>query len=184
MKRIIALDELIIKFYQKISNRFNRLTGIGNANYRLAYAMLSLYIGLSVLNSFLIGAGVLSVFYGFMVIFCGLFYKQIFDRQEQINAKLSETKPLNLMRHSDVFRFMRLIFIVVYPLWDIFLMLDPPLEPKYDFYIVRLVSIVYDLCFASAWYFIACDPLPPCKGRIREWLESFGRTPVEAKVRD
>jgi hypothetical protein len=29
-------------------------------------------------------------------------------------------------------------------------------------------------------YLLACDPLPPCAGRVREWLRKPGRSPVPA----
>jgi hypothetical protein len=29
-------------------------------------------------------------------------------------------------------------------------------------------------------YFLACTPLPPQKGKVRQWLESFQETPTPA----
>jgi hypothetical protein len=33
------------------------------------------------------------------------------------------------------------------------------------------------------FFFVSCDPLPPCKGKVKEWLKSFSKKPALATAK-
>jgi hypothetical protein len=50
---------------------------------------------------------------------------------------------------------------------------------------IALLSYSLVLLTTIILYLLACDPLPPCAGKVREWLQGFttSRVPVSDSVR-
>ncbi len=78
----------------------------------------------------------------------------------------------NPLKINIIYRFIRLYFIVTMPL---FVLLPIPEIQIYD--------NVFQLLVTFLIFFISCDPLPPCRGKIKEWLASFGKKSVLVPIK-
>jgi hypothetical protein len=173
------IDAFFLDRYQKFAHRFQRLTGKTNfwiaAKLRLLIATrFALEIILTVyhidprwLHHFDIQpfrSGWELWFYfcsGAFILRHGLF---CWRTQEAEAFRRLERGLGNDLRVNPITRFLRFAFLLCIPLWvaDLFF---------------GVMSISLPL-FLSIMYLEACDPLPPCRGKIREWIEAMGFAPA------
>jgi len=47
----------------------------------------------------------------------------------------------------------------------------------------HIINLFARIMIALSIYFFACHGLPPCRGRLGEWLNSFGRQSVPVRIK-
>jgi hypothetical protein len=67
--------------------------------------------------------------------------------------------------------FLTLSFVLFYPMLFAYMNLRVLMAPL-TYSLIVLTTVVL--------YLLACDPLPPCAGRVREWLRGSAPSPLEA----
>jgi sterol desaturase/sphingolipid hydroxylase (fatty acid hydroxylase superfamily) len=83
--------------------------------------------------------------------------------------------------------FLTLCLVLAYPVLFVYLNLRTlPLQLKPNTTNLVVLSYLLILLTTSVLYLLACDPLPPCVGRVREWLRglSSSRVAVPESGRD
>jgi hypothetical protein len=167
------LDSAMLNAVEWCCQKFQVLTGM--TNVWLAFQLTNL----SIVVYFVFAAVyfwhtdiVLRVFVG---VFCGvLLYaltQTIFKvslEESEANAYRRVAKGLrNPRRIRDVqlrMSFLTLSVFMIYPVLFVYVTLRLNLILLSYFLIVLTTALLYVL---------ACDPLPPCAGRVREWLSAF-----------
>ena len=174
MELIEMVDATILAFFTKVSHKFQRLTG--RTNFFLAKTALCL-AGLDILAN--IGnywlhflareTNIVQLVLGITVI--TFLFKDMYlcDRDED-NAIDSSNRAttFHYLYKSQV---VRLMFVFT-AFWLLPLGVGELLTGKAAF-TFRLLSFLYMYAITAFFYFIAVDPLPPGKSKIREWAESF-----------
>lgn len=185
MSVITKIDDFILSLFQRFSDWVTRTTGLGAANYKLAYILLSSYVVLSLFAHVIAGLDFLRLFNVIIVLLVGIMYKKLFDRKERSEDELDESRVVQGFTLSNFWRIFRLFFLLYFPLLSILFLLNPPTEPlEYNHTVYHVSRYISQQSFGFALYFFACHKLPPCRGKVKEWLESFGAKPVEAKVQE
>ena len=176
---MIDVDSVILNLTERSCQAFQRLTG--RTNVWLAFQLTNLSIivyfawaGVYVWQS---GDVVLRIV---VAVFCsGVLYaltQTIFKDSIEIHESHAYRRVARGFRNPRRLRdwLLRLSFLTLS------LMLGYPVALVYVNLRVHLVVVTYALIILTTivLYLLACDPLPPCRGRIREWLE--GRQPVRA----
>jgi len=70
--------------------------------------------------------------------------------------------------------FLTLCLVLAYPVLFVYLNLRTlPVQLKPDTTNLVLLSYLLIVLTTMVLYLLACDPLPPCVGRVREWLRGF-----------
>lgn len=173
---LCRLDIWLIGRVEKSSHAFQRLTG--RTNFWL-FGRLCLFVVLVLLRCMVVQVmtgikegdlgvndGGIGIFI-FAVWFMSLLYRGIFQWQSLESEAWSrlERGLANPEKHIALHRYLRLFWVTFFPL-NLFTLF-------FDYRAYRLIWIVIPFVY----YLEACDPLPPCNGKVREWLDAFGKTP-------
>jgi hypothetical protein len=171
------VDSAVLNFTERMCRRFQAWTG--RTNVWLAFQITNLSI--VVYFIWVAGLYLLSVDLAlrvFVALFCsGVFFvltRTIF----KMSIEASETEAYrrlgkglrNPRRIRDAqlrIAFLTLSMVLSYPLWLAYITLHLRLVLLTEALIILITVILYVL---------ACDPLPPCAGHVREWLR--GMTPA------
>jgi len=181
----VLLDEFLINKFQKLSDWLTKLIGVGGVNYKLAYFTLTSYVVVDIFADFIRGFQWFNVIGVAITLWIGIMYKNLYDMKERIEDQVAESKAVDGMSRDIIWRLLRLGFVMFFPVIGIMLLFQTPgKDITYDYYVYHSARVISDYCFAISLYFFACHKLPPCRGKAREWLESFGHSPAEAKVQD
>lgn len=79
--------------------------------------------------------------------------------------------------------FLTLCLVLAYPVLFVYVNLSvPPVQLKPDTTNLVLLSYLLILLTTIVLYLLACDPLPPCAGKAREWMR--GLSPSRAVAAD
>lgn len=187
-----ALDTWVIERHERFARWFQRWTG--KTNFWLAKTMYILFIlspvahigsltlgdamSSSAAPSFLVITGIGLVMKGYVFRTC--------DHLEEYYANGDGTAHPGTLRVREYWQG-RLLMVCVLSLLGV-------MQVALLLITVRLVQVpplltVPSMIFMGFWwtavihaYFLACVPLPPCKSKIREWLESFQPEPEKATV--
>jgi hypothetical protein len=177
------IDSAILNFTERTCRRFQTWTG--RTNLWLAFQLTNL----SIVVYFLWGAGLywlsgtvsprfpVATFRVFVALFCGavffLLTRTIFKTSIETSEAEAYRRVAKGLRNPRRIRdaqirisFLTISFLIwsillSYPLWP------PFVTPRFPF--VLLTGMLIALTTAVL-YMLACDPLPPCAGKVREWL--------------
>jgi hypothetical protein len=172
------IDSAILNLTERMCRRFQTWTG--RTNLWLAFQLTNL----SIVMYFVWVGGLYWLsgsvaFRVFVALFCAAVFfvltRTIFSTSieaSEVEAYRRAAKGLrNPRRIRDVQ--MRISFLtlsmLLYPLWLAFVSLQPS-DPDNLFPFILLTGMLIALTTAVL-YILACDPLPPCTGKVREWLD-------------
>jgi hypothetical protein len=179
---MIYVDSALLGLTEWLSHRFQRSTGRTNVWLALQLTNLSIIV-------YFVGAGV--YFWGSnigprigLALFCGgllyvltqTVFKVPIETYEN-NAYRRVAKGLrNPRRVRDVLlriSFLTLSLVLFYPLLLLYLHFRLPAALLLSYSLIVLTTVVL--------YLLACDPLPPCAGRLTVWLQRVLRSPAHAE---
>jgi hypothetical protein len=185
------LDSAVLNLTELMCRRFQAWTGL--TNVWLAFQLTNL----SIVVYFIWVAGLYSlrqdlVLRLFVALFCsGVFFvltRTIF--KTSIDAAETEAyrrvakglrNPRRLRDAQLRIAFLTLSIVLSYPLWFAYVTL------RLRFVLLTVALIILT---TVVLYVLACDPLPPCAGKVREWLRGLnvgatapGKSPVRTRAR-
>jgi hypothetical protein len=164
------LDAAILNLTERCCRRFQRLTGRTNVWLAVQLTNLSIIV-------YFIWAGVYSWSSDaaprvLVALFCGgllyaltqtLFKVPIEAYENDAYRRVAKgfRNPRRVRDASLRISFLTLSLMLFYPILYVYMNLRVPMAPLI-YSLVVLTTVVL--------YLLACDPLPPCVGRVREWL--------------
>ena len=95
------------------------------------------------------------------------------DKQFNSTPEVLPRKLFDLRRHSTIV--IRLLFVGFFYFDIIRFCLMMYFSPNKSIAHWLLYSPIFDIGVLMFYYFILVDPLPPSKGKVREWLDSFSK---------
>jgi hypothetical protein len=176
---IQAFDLWILDKFQRFSDLITKKTGIGNANYKIAYFLLTGFIVLGVFNM-LIKSSISWIDILFITIYLLIGFIFYSDMKEDIASQKKFEKRIR--KNPKKYLMYRMIIYIAF-LGNIIRKIanyDPPL--KYSGALKKLDYIAF-LCFLIFLYFLSCSGLPPQKGKIKNWIKSLLRIGKTAPVK-
>ncbi len=168
------VDSAVLNLTEKICRRFQAWTG--RTNVWLAFQLTNLSI--VVYFIWVVGLYLLSVdvtLRVFVVLFCGsvffvltrtIFRMSIEAAELQAYKRVAKglANPRRLRDAQLRIAFLTLSIVLSYPLWFVYVTLHLRFVLLTDALIILTTVILYVL---------ACDPLPPCAGRVTDWLRGW-----------
>jgi hypothetical protein len=178
------IDSAILNLTERMCRRFQRWTG--RTNVWLAFHLTNLSIviyffwvvGLYWLSGTVSSRFPVMTFRVFVALFCAAVFFMLTRTIFKTSIEASEAEAYrrvakglrNPRRIRDVqmrisfltISFITLSILLSYPLWPVFV------TPRFPF--ILLTGMLIALTTAVL-YMLACDPLPPCAGKVREWLD-------------
>lgn len=168
------VDSAVLNLTERMCRRFQAWTG--RTNVWLAFQLTNLSIVLYFI--WVAGLYLLSVDLAlrvFVALFCGGLFFVLTRTIFKMSIEASETEAYrrvakglgNPRRIRDAqlrIAFLTLSIVLSYPLWFAYITLH-----------LRFVLFAEALIILTTvvLYVLACDPLPPCAGRVREWLRGL-----------
>ncbi|GEM_PF-3043702 len=168
-------DEQLILVYERFAHKVQRLTGYDC--FALAKGHFICFCITTFTFDFLLKKGVswamgLYFFYAYCYVSINMEHKR--SRKRILEAEVRSANPHKV----GTFAFsMRLFSIFGVGLMFFILYIDVLLN-LYNIVLFTLLGIVRQICFMNWAYFEACDPLPPCRGKIRQVLDSFAKNKI------
>lgn len=169
------VDTAVLDFTERLCRRFQRWTG--RTNVWIAFQLTNLSIVI-----YFIWVGALYwlsgdvVLRAFVAVFCGgVFFvltRTLFKSSIDFAEKEAFRRAANGLRNPRRLRdaqlriaFLTLSIMLSYPLWLAYVTLR-----------LRFVLLTEALILLTTvvLYVLACDPLPPCRSTIREWIDALG----------
>src|SRR5216684_7339980 len=168
------VDSAILDLTERMCRRFQAWTG--RTNVWLAFQLTNL----SIVVYFIWAAGLYLVSGNlalrvFVAVFCGAVFVALTRTIFKVPIETSETEAYrrvakglrNPRRIRDAqlrIAFLTLSVVLFYPLWFAYITLH-----------LRFVQLAEALIILTTvvLYVLACDPLPPCTGTVREWLRGL-----------
>lgn len=165
------IDSWILDFTERLCHRFQVLTGRTNVwlAFQLTNLSIVLYFMWVALLYWLSGMLALRIF---VALFCGSVFfvltRTIFktpieasDAQAYRRAAKGLRNPRRLRDAQLRIAFLTLSIMLAVPAWA-----------TYAFLGLRfmLISEALVIIMTAVLYILACDPLPPCEGKVREWI--------------
>jgi hypothetical protein len=172
------VDSAVLDLTERMCRRFQAWTG--RSNVWLAFQLTNL----SIVVYFIWAAGLYFVsddlaLRAFVAVFCGAVFFALTRTVFRVPIEASETEAYrrvakglrNPRRIRDAqlrIAFLTLSVVLFYPLWFAYMTLHLRFVLLTDALIILTTVVLYVL---------ACDPLPPCAGVVREWFR--GRAPAQ-----
>ena len=174
--KIRALDDALLRVCTKVSHALQRATGLTNyfiAKLGLAFTGVAIVIDiLNYLHKFLSKDTPMALMVLDVIILLEIYLRTwlLTKAEEQLWID-STTKPRMLL--FDVKRppWWRITWIIGFIFVSILCAIKPP-EGPYRF-LEWVAGPVFPFGLVIFYYFVAVDPLPPGKNKVREWIESF-----------
>jgi hypothetical protein len=164
-------DFLMDKVYQKISNKFQVLTGrtcFSLERYRLT-GLAIIYTLLTFTSFGEVKKYTADGFIIFMVvILISLLLFKIYESHKEEKLFDDITKDTLNIKRITLF-YSRVVSLINWSLYLIFPILNIIEREIYDF----TISLLLPIFWVSSVYFECCTPLPPCKSKAKEWIKGF-----------
>lgn len=174
------IDSAILNLTEWLCRRFQLLTGRTNVWLALQLTNLSIIVYFVWAGVYFWSSGVGSrVAIG---LFCGgllyvltqTIFKESIETYENSAYRRVAKGFRNPRRVRDALlriSFLTLSIVLLYPMVLAYLTLRVP---------IALLSYSLILLTTIVLYLLACDPLPPCAGKLSEWLRGSARSPLAA----
>lgn len=168
------IDTAVLDATERLCRRFQMWTG--RTNVWLAFQLTNLSIVI-----YFIWVAVLYLLSGllalriFVALFCGGVFLMLTRTLFRVSIDASETQAYrrvakglrNPRRARDAqlrIAFLTLSIFLIYPLWMAYVLLGLRF---------LLVAEALAILTTAVLYILACDPLPPCEGKVREWARGL-----------
>jgi hypothetical protein len=168
------VDSAVLNVTEWMCRRFQTWTG--RTNVWLAFQLTNLSIvvyfiwvtGLYLISGSLALRAFVGLFCGgvFFVLTRTIFKTSIEASESEAYRRVSKglRNPRRVRDAQLRIAFLTLAVVLSYPLWFAYLLLGSRLV---------LLTAVLIILTTVILYVLACDPLPPCPGRVRDWLRGI-----------
>jgi hypothetical protein len=173
---MIAVDSAVLDFTERICRRFQTWTG--RTNVWLAFQLTNF----SIVIYFIWAAGLYLVsddlvLRVFVALFCGGVFFALTRTIFKVSIETSESaayqrvakglrNPRRIRDSQLRIAFLTLSVVLSYPLWFAYVTLHLRFVLLTEILIILTTVVLYVL---------ACDPLPPCAGKVKDWLRGTSR---------
>jgi len=182
------IDSVVLNLIERSCRGFQRLTGRTNVWLALQLTNLSIivYFVWAGLYAFNIDIELRVVAAVFCVALLYVLTQTIFKTPIETYETAAYQRVAKGLRNPRRIRdallrtsFLTLCLVLAYPVLFVYLNLRTlPVQLKPDTTNLVLLSYLLILLTTIVLYLLACDPLPPCVGKVREWMR--GRSPSRA----
>jgi hypothetical protein len=186
------IDSVVLNLIERSCRGFQRLTGRTNVWLAVQLTNLSIivYFVWAGLYSFNIDIELRVVAAIFCVALLYVLTQTIFKTPIETYETAAYQRVAKGLRNPRRIRdallrtsFLTLCLVLAYPVLFVSLNLPTlPVQLKPDTTNLVLLSYLLILLTTIVLYLLACDPLPPCVGRVREWIR--GLSPTRAITAD
>jgi hypothetical protein len=186
------IDSVVLNLIERSCRGFQRLTGRTNVWLAVQLTNLSIivYFVWAGLYSFNIDIELRVVAAIFCVALIYVLTQTIFKTPIETYETAAYQRVAKGLRNPRRIRdallrtsFLTLCLVLAYPVLFLYLNLRTlPVGLKPDTANLVLLSYLLILLTTIVLYLLACDPLPPCVGRVREWMR--GLSPTRAIAAD
>jgi hypothetical protein len=173
------VDSAVLNFTEWMCRRFQTWTGRTNVWLAFQLTNLSIVIYFIWVGGLYLLSGNLAL-RAFVGLFCGgvffmltrtIFRTSIEASESEAYRRLAKglRNPRRIRDAQLRIAFLTLSVVLSYPLWFAYLLLG-----------LRLVLLTEALIILTTvvLYVLACDPLPPCAGKVSEWLRGMAPAPT------
>ena len=175
---MIHVDSALLNFTERLCHAFQRLTGRTNAWLAFQLTNLSIvvyfvWVALQFLASDALPRTVLAILSGgVLFLLSQTVFKVPVEVHENSAYRRVASGARNPRRVRDVLlrvSFLTLSIVLLYPVFFVYVHLGR-----------AIVVLTYSLIVLTTvvLYLLACDPLPPCPGRVTEWLRGLAPSRV------
>ena len=182
------IDSVVLNLIERSCRGFQRLTGRTNVWLALQLTNLSIivYFVWAGLYAFNIDIELRVVAAVFCVALLYVLTQTIFKTPIETYETAAYQRVAKGLRNPRRIRdallrtsFLTLCLVLAYPVLFVYLNLRTlPVRLKPNTTNLVVLSYLLILLTTSVLYLLACDPLPPCVGKVREWMR--GRSPSRA----
>ncbi len=168
-------DSFTVDLFTRFSHRFQRLTG--RSNFFIA-KIVSIIVSASAMILAISSSFTLHQIAFPFISFLALKNCEKCQRRED-SLSNETTKELWWLTQDDfLFRMSYTFLLSLDMLINLMLIQE---DPGGLITINNISSTLYSASMFTFTYLISVNPLPPCKGRIAEWIESFSYKPILTK---
>ena len=177
------IDSVVLNLIERSCRGFQRLTGRTNVWLALQLTNLSIivYFVWAGLYAFNIDIELRVVAAIFCVALLYVLTQTIFKTPIETYETAAYQRVAKGLRNPRRIRdallrtsFLTLCLVLAYPVLFVYLNLRTlPVQLKPDTTNLVLLSYLLIVLTTMVLYLLACDPLPPCLGRLREWLRGL-----------
>ena len=182
------IDSVVLNLIERSCRGFQRLTGRTNVWLALQLTNLSIivYFVWAGLYAFNIDIELRVVAAIFCVALLYVLTQTIFKTPIETYETAAYQRVAKGLRNPRRIRdallrmsFLTLCLVLAYPVLFVYLNLRTlPLQLKPDTTNLVVLSYLLILLTTSVLYLLACDPLPPCVGKVREWMRGLSSSRV------
>jgi hypothetical protein len=177
------VDSAVLNFTERLCRRFQTWTGRTNVWLAFQLTNLSIVVYFIWVTSLYLLSGDLAVRV-FVAMFCGgvffvltrtIFKTSIEAAEAEAFRRLAKgfRNPRRIRDAQLRIAFITLSIVLSYPLWFVY----TTLHLRFGLLTEALILLT-----TVVLYVLACDPLPPCSSRVRQWLR--GLAPVRSANAD
>ena len=182
------IDSVVLNLIERSCRGFQRLTGRTNVWLALQLTNLSIivYFVWAGLYAFNIDIELRVVAAVFCVALLYVLTQTIFKTPIETYEAAAYQRVAKGLRNPRRIRdallrtsFLTLCLVLAYPVLFVYQNLRTlPLQLKPDTTNLVVLSYLLILLTTSVLYLLACDPLPPCVGKVREWMRGLSSSRV------
>ena len=182
------IDSVVLNLIERSCRGFQRLTGRTNVWLALQLTNLSIivYFVWAGLYAFNIDIELRVVAAVFCVALLYVLTQTIFKTPIETYETAAYQRVAKGLRNPRRIRdallrtsFLTLCLVLAYPVLFVYLNLRTlPLQLKPNTTNLVVLSYLLILLTTSVLYLLACDPLPPCVGKVREWMRGLSSSRV------
>jgi hypothetical protein len=172
--QMTLIDSAVLDVTERLCRRFQVWTGRTNVWLAFQLTNLSIVIYFTWVAVLYLLSGLLALRI-FVAVFCGGVFLMLTRTLFKVSIDASETQAYrrvakgvrNPRRVRDAqlrIAFLSLSILLVYPIWMAYVLLGMRF---------LLVAEALAILTTAVLYILACDPLPPCEGRVWELMRGF-----------
>jgi hypothetical protein len=173
MTRLVSfIDGWILDQIERVSHQVQKLTGWDCLDQaRFCYLLAGGFLLLAILRQFDTLPLAISLIIGLVYAICAAFYLLLsmgaLGFLDDWHRRQAERGFRNSQRVEPPLQLMRVVLLFVCVAITV---------------AAGALGAAPSYCAALALYLRACDPLPPCRGKAREWIDHMQRVPVSQGV--
>jgi hypothetical protein len=177
-----AIDSVLLNLTERVCHWVQRMTGVTNVwlAVQLTNASVAGYFAwaaaFSVRISVAARVGLAAFCIALLYVLTQTIFKVPFETYENAAYQRAAKGYRNPRRLRDAQlrgAFVILAVVLAFPIWLVVVNLRAH---------IVILSYVLLVVTTAVLYLLACDPLPPCTGKVVEWMRRFARAPAPAEM--